>query len=170
MNGKRPEAVYVDNPVATLTLQSKNDGVILFDDQINGTSGYGLSIKGDKTGRVILNNDVVNAYVDLSEVTLQLGREDVLNQSQSLALNSGTLSLLNNSIGTMNLPNFSINGTVNMAVDADLANKTMDRVTADSYQISDEAQLNVSHINLISDAAEGREDLRTRAASQEFPC
>ena len=160
VNGKRPEAVYVDNPVATLTLQSKNDGVILFDDQINGTSGYGLSIKGDKTGRVILNNDVVNAYVDLSEVTLQLGREDVLNQSQSLALNSGTLSLLNNSIGTMNLPNFSINGTVNMAVDADLANKTMDRVTADSYQISDEAQLNVSHINLISDAAEGKTDIQ----------
>ena len=160
VNGKRSEAIYVDNAAATLTLQSKNDGTILFDDQINGVAGYGLSIKGDSTGRVILNNDVINAKVDLSEVTLQLGREDVLNQSQSLTLNSGTLSLINNGVGTMHLPNFSINGAVNMAVDADLANKTMDRVTSDNYQISDDAQLNVSHINLISDAKEDKTDIQ----------
>ena len=160
VNGKRPEAIYVDSSAATLTLQSKNDGTILFEDQINGASGYNLKLTGDETGRVILNNDVINAKVDLSEVTLQLGREDVLNQSQSLTLNSGTLSLLNNGVGTMNLPNFSINGAVNMAVDADLANKTMDRITADNYNISEDSQLNVSHINLISDANEDKTDIQ----------
>ena len=160
VNGKRPEAVYVDSSAATLTLQSKNDGTILFEDQINGASGYNLKLTGDETGRVILNNDVINAKIDLSEVTLQLGRDDVFNQSQALALNSGTLSLLNNGVGTMHLPELSLNGAVNMAVDADLANKTMDKITADNYQVSDDAQLNVDHINLISDANEDKTDIQ----------
>ena len=160
VNGKRPEAVYVDSPAATLTLQAKNEGTILFDDQINGASGYKLKLDGDTTGRVILNNDIINAKVDLNEVTLQLGREDVLNQSQALTLNSGTLSLLNNGVGTMHLPELSLNGAVNMAVDADLANKTMDKITADNYQVSDDAQLNVDHINLISDANEDKTDIQ----------
>ncbi len=160
VNGKRPEAVYVDSSAATLTLQSKNDGTILFEDQINGASGYNLKLTGDETGRVILNNDVINAKIDLSEVTLQLGRDDVFNQSQALNLSSGRLSMVNNAVGTMNLPGFSINGTVNMAVDADLANKTMDKITADNYQVSDDAQLNVDHINLISDANEDKTDIQ----------
>ena len=159
VNGKRPEAVYVDSPAATFAHQAKNEGTILFDDQINGTSGYKLKLDGDTTGRVILNNDVINAKVDLNEVTLQLGREDVLNQSQSLALNSGTLSLLNNGVGTMHLPELSLNGAVNMAVDADLANKTMDRITADKYNISQDSKLNVNLINLISDAKEDKTDI-----------
>ena len=159
VNGKRPEAVYVDNPAATFALQAKNEGTILFDDQINGASGYKLKLDGDETGRVILNNDVINAKVDLNEVTLQLGREDVLNQSQALTLNSGTLSLLNNGVGTMHLPELSLNGAVNMAVDADLANKTMDRITADKYNISQDSKLNVNLINLISDAKEDKTDI-----------
>ena len=159
VNGKRPEAVYVDSPTSTLTLQAKNEGTILFDDQINGASGYKLKLDGDSTGKVILNNDVINAKVSLDEVTLQLGREDVLNQSQSLALNSGTLSLLNNGVGTMHLPELSLNGAVNMAVDADLANKTMDRITADKYNISQDSKLNVNLINLISDAKEDKTDI-----------
>ena len=165
VNGKRPEAVYVDSPTSTLTLQAKNEGTILFDDQINGASGYKLKLDGDSTGRVILNNDVINAKVDLNEVTLQLGREDVLNQSQSLALNSGTLSLLNNGVGTMHLPELSLNGAVNMAVDADLANKTMDRITADKYNISQDSKLNVNLINLISDAKEDKTDIEFAAPS-----
>ena len=159
VNGKRPEAVYVYSPAATLTLQAKNEGTILFDDQINGASGYKLKLDGDETGKVILNNDIINAKVSLDEVTLQLGREDVFNQSQSLALNSGTLSLLNNGVGTMHLPELSLNGAVNMAVDADLANKTMDRITADKYNISQDSKLNVNLINLISDAKEDKTDI-----------
>ena len=161
-----------ENP-AELTLKAVNNGVILFDDTIRGgaldantmgvietpETAFKLHITGDETGRVILNNDVINAKVSLDEVTLQLGREDVLNQSQSLTLNSGTLSLLNNGVGTMNLPNFSLNGAVNMAVDADLANKTMDRITADKYNISQDSKLNVNLINLISDAKEDKTDI-----------
>ena len=165
VNGKRPEAVYVDSPAATFALQAKNEGTILFDDQINGASGYKLKLDGDTTGRVILNNDVINAKVDLNEVTLQLGREDVLNQSQALTLNSGTLSLLNNGVGTMHLPELSLNGAVNMAVDADLANKTMDRITADKYNISQDSKLNVNLINLISDAKEDKTDIEFAAPS-----
>ena len=170
--GKINNAIFVETSSyssPTIKLQAQNNGAIVFDDQIDGgsvsgttidrTNAYNLAITGDSTGRVILNNDVINAKVDLNEVTLQLGREDVLNQSQSLALNSGTLSLLNNGVGTMHLPELSLNGAVNMAVDADLANKTMDRITADKYNISQDSKLNVNLINLISDAKEDKTDI-----------
>ena len=159
-NGKRPEAIYVDNPAASLILQAKNEGVILFDDQINGQAGYNLKLTGDNTGKVILNNDIINAKIDLNEVTLQLGREDVLNQSQELNLSSGYLSMVNGTTGTMHLPLFTLNGAVNTAVDADLANKTMDRITADRYSIAEDSKLNVDLINLLSDAKEDKTDIQ----------
>lgn len=170
--GKINNAIFIKTSSSsspTIKLQAQNNGAIIFDDQIDGgsvsgttidrTNAYNLAITGDSTGRVILNNDVINAKVSLDEVTLQLGREDVFNQSQSLALNSGTLSLLNNGVGTMHLPELSLNGAVNMAVDADLANKTMDRITADKYNISQDSKLNVNLINLISDAKEDKTDI-----------
>ena len=178
--GKINNVIFVETSSSsspTIKLQAQNNGAIIFDDQIDGgdiidsydsesgkyeidhTYTYNLSVTGDSTGRVILNNDVINAKVDLNEVTLQLGREDVLNQSQALTLNSGTLSLLNNGVGTMHLPELSLNGAVNMAVDADLANKTMDRITADKYNISQDSKLNVNLINLISDAKEDKTDI-----------
>ncbi len=159
-NGKRPEAIYVDNPTASLTLQAKNEGVILFDDQINGQAGYNLKLTGDNTGKVILNNDIINAKIDLNEVTLQLGRDDVFNQSQELNLSSGYLSMVNGTTGTMHLPLFTLNGAVNTAVDADLANKTMDRITADRYSIAEDSKLNVDLINLLSDAKEDKTDIQ----------
>ena len=179
--GKINNVIFVETSSSsspTIKLQAQNNGAIIFDDQIDGgdiidsydsesgkyeidhTYTYNLSVTGDSTGKVILNNDVINAKVSLDEVTLQLGREDVLNQSQSLALNSGTLSLLNNGVGTMHLPELSLNGAVNMAVDADLANKTMDRITADKYNISQDSKLNVNLINLISDAKEDKTDIQ----------
>ena len=178
--GKINNVIFVETSSSsspTIKLQAQNNGAIIFDDQIDGgdiidsydsesgkyeidhTYTYNLSVTGDSTGKVILNNDVINAKVSLDEVTLQLGREDVFNQSQSLALNSGTLSLLNNGVGTMHLPELSLNGAVNMAVDADLANKTMDRITADKYNISQDSKLNVNLINLISDAKEDKTDI-----------
>ena len=114
--------------------------------------GYDLKITGDSTGKVVLNNDIINANISLDNTNLYLGREDVFDQSQSLSLNSGSIYLNNNTIGTMHIPTLNLNGNTNISVDADLANKSMDRITADNYNVTDGAMLNVNNVVLLSDA------------------
>ena len=126
----------------------------------NSSGSYNLKITGDSTGRVILNNDVINANITLDNTNLYLGRENVFDQSQSLTLNSGSLYLNNNAVGTVHVPIFNLNGTTNISVDADLANKTMDKITADSYNIKDNAKLNVNNIILLSDAKEDKTSIQ----------
>ena len=154
-----------DKNPASLTLKAVNNGVIVFDDTIRGgaidndslqiietpETAFDLTLTGDSTGKVILNNDIINANISLDNTNLYLGRENVFDQSQSLSLNSGNLYLNNNSIGTMHVPTLNLNGNTNLSVDVDLANKQMDRITADNYNITNnDAFINVNNINLIS--------------------
>ena len=169
--GKINNAIFVETSSSsspTIKLQAQNNGSIVFDDQIDGgsikensetgkyeidrTNTYNLSLTGDSSGKVILNNDVINANISLDNTNLYLGREDVFNQSQSLTLNSGSIYFNNNIIGTMHIPTLNLNGNTNISVDADLANKSMDRITADNYNVSQDAMLNVNNIVLLSDA------------------
>ena len=157
-----------DKNTANLKLEAKNNGVIVFDDTIRGgamdvntmavaetpETAFDLKVTGDSTGKVILNNDVINANISLDNTNLYLGREDVFNQSQSLSLNSGSIYMNNQSVGTMHVPTLNLNGNTNISVDADLANKSMDRITADTYNVKDNAMLNVNNVVLLSDAKE----------------
>lgn len=160
------------NP-AKLTLNAKNNGIIQFDDTIRGgailpdnlttietpETAYDLNITGDESGKIILNNSVINANISLDNTNLFLGKEDVFNQSQSLTLNSGSLFLNNNTVGTMHVPTLNLNGTTNLSVDVDLANKSMDRITANNYNIQDNAKLNVNNILLLNDANQDKTDI-----------
>ena len=157
-----------DKNTANLKLEAKNNGVIVFDDTIRGgamdvntmavaetpETAYDLEVTGDSTGKVVLNNDIINANIYLDNTNLYLGREDVFNQSQSLTLNSGSIYLNNQSVGTMHVPTLNLNGNTNISVDADLANKSMDRITADIYNVTEGAMLNVNNVVLLSDAKE----------------
>ena len=175
-NGKRPEAIYMDNS-ATLTINAQNKGSFVIDDQINGNDGYIVNIEGDDTGVVYLNNNIkaeaapvpnssdetqesasVNnpsVYVSLSNITLNLGRDNVLDNN-NLTLNSGTINMLNNKAGVSALNTFTLVGNTNMVADVDLANKTMDRFTANNYG-QHFGKLNVVGMNMLSDAPEGRD-------------
>ena len=168
-----------DKNPASLKLEAKNNGVILFDDTIRGgaidyavmsnegrfefietpETAFDLTITGDTTGKVILNNDVINANISLDKTNLYLGRENVFDRSQSLTLNSGSIYLNNNTIGTMHIPTLNLKGNTNLSVDADLAAKTMDRITADTYNITNNAMLNVNNITLLSDAKEDKTNI-----------
>ena len=156
-----------DKNPASLTLKAVNNGVIVFDDTIRGgaidndsmqiietpETAYNLTLTGDNSGSIYLNNSVINANISLDNTNLYLGRENVFDQSQSLSLNSGNLYLNNNSIGTMHIPTLNLNGTTNLSVDVDLANKQMDRITADNYNITNkDSFINVNNINLLSDS------------------
>ena len=122
--------------------------------------GYNVKITGDNTGKVVLNNDVINANISLDNTNLYLGRENVFDKSQSLTLNSGSIYLNNNAIGTMHVPSLSLNGNTNISVDANLAKESMDRITADKYTITNDAKLNVNNIILLSDATKDVTNIR----------
>ena len=176
--GKINNAIFVVTSASsspTIKLQAQNNGVIVFDDQIDGgkivknketgkyeidhTNAYNLALDGDSTGKVVLNNDVINANISLDNTNLYLGREDVFDKSVSLSLNSGSIYMNNQSVGTMHIPTLNLNGNTNISVDADLANKSMDRITADNYNVTEGAMLNVNNVVLLSDAKEDKTDI-----------
>ena len=175
-------SIYHINASPTLTLSAENNGLIYFDDKIDGTSEsggtyklinngqekewltenttdyYDVKLTGDGTGTIVLNNDVKNADITLEKTNLYLGKDDAFNQSQSFSLDSGSLNMINGAAGTMEIPEFNLRGDVDMMVDVDLANSAMDRITADSYGDLN-GNLNVVGMNLISDATEDRTEI-----------
>ena len=143
---------------STLTLDAKNNGLVYFDDKIDGAAvgddRYNVELTGDGTGKIVFNNDVLNADLRTNEgANVYLGREDVLD-SDKVTLNGGSLFLLNNKVGTANFDTLSISADTDLMVDVDLANSTMDRVSADSYGEL-KGNINVTGMNLLSDAPEG---------------
>ena len=155
VEGRESYQIYAS---PTLTLSAKNNGLLYFNDKIDGTTSsggvykyveqpdgsieqiwvtenttdyYKVKLTGDGTGTIVLNNDVKNAEITLENTNLYLGKDDAFDLSHSLSLDSGTLSMINGTAGTMHLPEFNLRGDVDMMVDVDLANKTMDRITAD---------------------------------------
>ena len=160
---------------STLNLDAKNNGLIYFDDKIDGEKGgstfessyngwdripeeqegdtdrYNVELTGDGTGKIVLNNDVLNADLRMNEgANVYLGREDVWD-SNNVTLNGGSLFLLNNKAGTANFDTLSISADTDLMVDVDLANSTMDRISADSYGELN-GNINVVGMNLLSDA------------------
>ena len=173
INGKRNEAIYVDEQ-AELGFEATSNGQFVIDDMINGTDGYSVSFSGDETGVVYLNNKITaeippvsstedgstqdetqaaHANISMSDITLNLGQDNFIDNN-NLTLNSGNVNMINNQAGVSALNTFTLSGDVNMMVDVDLANSTMDRITAQNYG-EHTGNINVTGMNLLSDAPEG---------------
>ena len=144
------QAIQMNNADKTITMNSVNSGEIVLSDIIDGTQGYSIKLDGDNKSKITLNNNINNANISLDNTNLYLSKENLLDNSQALTLNSGSMYLNNDVIGTMHLPALNLAGTTNLSVDVDLANETMDRITADNYNVITDAILNVNQLNLIS--------------------
>ncbi len=151
----------------TLTFNTLNNGIFIIDDTIDGgyttyssngkteiirSDQYKVSLKGDTTGAVVFNNDVINADINSQDTNIYLGRDDVFNQSQSLSLDNSSLSMVNNSVGSIVIPEFNLDTTSSMKVDVDLLNEKMDTINAENYYVEPGEKLNVSYLNLLNDA------------------
>lgn len=189
-NGKRPEAIFMAGAdESALVISAVKNGKFIIDDQINGYDGYAVAFTGDETGVVYLNNDIkasmdirpqslqirdINpeekyiANVSLSNITLHLGRDTVLNNN-NLTLNSGTLSMVNNQTGVSSLNNLTLKGDTNFVADVDLAKGEMDRFEAGYYgellpvrsrnigNGNHYGNLHVTGLNMLSDAPDGQD-------------
>ena len=144
------QAVQMNNADKTITMNAINQGEIILNDTIDGTKGYKLALTGDDKSKITINNNISNADISLNNTNIYLSKENVFDNSQSLTLNSGNMYLNNDTIGTMHITTLNLTGTTNLSVDVDLENESMDRITADTYNISDDAIINVNNLNLIS--------------------
>ena len=165
--GKIPNAIYVDiisTSSPTITLTAQNNGTITFNDQIDGgvASGgainrskqYNLALTGDSTGKININNEIINANITLDAVTLHLGQENLLEQSKSLTINSGTVNTINNAVNPITIPSITLNGNFNYALDVNLAAES-----ADSLQITSTntpSNIHITEINTIGDIPSGQ--------------
>ena len=144
-------AIYVNTPDTTVTLNAGKKGTINMNDKITGTEeGYNVNMTGETSGKINLNDSITNADIDMKKVTLKMGKDDLL-QGNDLNIHSGTLNLQNGEAGNMDLNKFTLSGNMSMKVDADLQNETMDRINAEEYG-SAKGMITVNSVNITSDS------------------
>ena len=161
-NQKDDNAIYLDNPDATLNFHLKNNGTIAMYDNIRGasvkvtetdedgneivdedgnaltsTKHYSVNITGDGTGTFGMYNNIYDANVTLGNTNL---------------------NTVNNLTHTYNFNSLTIKDNTNLSLDVDLKNKEMDRFTANNYG-EHNGTLNVIGMNLLSDAIDNTTEI-----------
>lgn len=137
-----------------VTLTAAAGKNIIFDDAVNGKNGK-ITITGD--GTVRFNNLVTDNTLTLQSGmlalgsvmqngVLQLGR---LGESAPLTVNGGGISLQDGQVHEANISKLTLNSDLELRVDADLANETVDSLTADT--LTDNGfKINISSVNPIT--------------------
>lgn len=152
-NGSRNEGVFGAQD-SNMTLEAKNNGTFVINDEINGEAQHNLNLKGDKSGKIYLNNKVHNANITHENIVTytnvdNLNSPDSLN---SLTMQSGILNIGSLGLNNLHLDTFGINGgDININnVQVDLAGQKMSRITADNYEQAQGGNVNVNGITLVS--------------------
>lgn len=178
-NNADTDVIYLDGTTSKAFLNTQNGKGITVNDQISSAnSSNELNLNGNgnisfnnKVQQLTLTNEnantVHNTYVDGVNYNLNSGmvtftKDEYLNgqgNKNTLNFKGGTLNLANNSVATIDLAAININSNSNIMLDADLAQETMDKITAGSATANKDAILNVSEINLLSDATKDKVEI-----------
>ena len=178
-NNADTDVIYLDGTSSKALLTTENNKSITVNDKISSAnSSNELNLNGNGkisfegiAQKLTLNNNnsntVHNTCVDGVNYNLNSGmvtftKDEYLNgqgNKNTLNFNGGTLNLVNNSVGTIDLAAININSNSNIMLDADLAQETMDKITAGSATANKDAILNVSEINLLSDATKDKVEI-----------
>lgn len=107
----------------------------------------------NENSNTVHNNNVTNSIYNIKNGTAVFSKDEYLSDNNnSLLFNGGTLSIANGAVNKINVNSMALNSNSNIMVDADLASKTMDTINAENLTIGDDVKLNISGINLLSDA------------------
>ncbi len=141
-NGNGVEVTSADS-VITLT-----SGEITLLDKLTGVAGAKLNV----------NHSTVNFAKKVSaldmiaeQANINVASDNLFDGNNMTVNSASNLNMANNAVGTMHLNNLTLKDNLNMSVDVDLANKSMDRLTADSYNLGDN-KVNVNQMNMLSDS------------------
>ena len=117
---------------------------------VNRDYAYNLALTGDKSSKIMLNNEIINANIQINNTNVFLDNAANFAQSKSLALNSGTLNiaLLENEVKFESLSNAGTIIINTVAVDG--ANKTSGKLSAETYG-TQTGSIIIDNIRLISE-------------------
>lgn len=134
---------------SNLTGTVNNSGTLNLSGILDKTiGGSGITkISGDSL--ILANGASVKGTLDVNNQTLNVVATDTDSLFNNVNINSGTLNLINNNINNLSAASFKISGNVNLLLDADLKNATMDRLPSTTVATG---MINVKGINLLSDS------------------
>ena len=147
--------VTSDDSIITLN-GLDGDGEFTFNDRLTGVAGAKLNLNNANAN---FNKEVSALDVNMNNSTANLGADNLMNGLNMTVNTASNINMVNNAVGNMHLSNLTLNDNLNLDVDVDLANKSMDRISADSYNLG-ENKVNVSHMNLTSDATEAKTNIQ----------
>ena len=134
---------------------SKNNGAINLNDSIKSNDKYTLTLAGNESGSVNINNSIGNASVVLDGTNLKLGDVAYLN-GLDFTGNSGTIDMRNGATEHLNLGSLTLNNNINLAVNVDFLGSdkaSMDTISAGKYEFNGH-NINISNITLLNDSTE----------------
>ena len=134
---------------SNLTGAVNNSGTLNLSGILDKTiGGSGITkISGDSL--ILANGASIKGTLDVNNQTLNVVATDTDSLFNNVNINSGTLNLINNNINNLSAASFKISGNVNLLLDADLKNTTMDRLPSSTVATG---MINVKGINLLSDS------------------
>lgn len=139
----------VNSNTTNLTGTINNSGTL----NLSGTldkeiSGYGTTkIIGDSF--TLLDGAAIKGGVDINNQTLNIYATNTDNMFNNVNINSGTINLINNNINNLSANSFNLKGNINLFLDADLMNSSMDRLPSTTVA---SGLITVKGINLLSDS------------------
>ena len=147
--------INVTSDTSVITLTGGIDDEITLRDRLTGVAGAKLNING---GTINFEKKVSALDVMMEQANVNMASDDLFNGNNMTVNSASNLNMTNNTVGTMHLNNLTLNDNLNMSVDVDLANKSMDRLTADSYNLGDN-NVNVSNMNLLTSTDRYKTDI-----------
>ncbi len=145
--GKINNAIFVDtgsSSALTIGLKAQNNGTITFNDQIDGgavsdtnttidkTNTYNLNLTGDATGKIALNDKIINAKTTHDSVTLKIGNADTFKDS-TLTTNSGIIDTKDGEYTNYNIKELTSSENTRYNIDISLSK---DEQKADTFTLA----------------------------------
>ena len=149
-------AIHDDNGI--INLWASEEANVIFNDRITSedtTSVLNINQSSGTlptTGKIILNEDMTGytGQTNLYDGTIKLGGKGTL-FGGNMTVDNATIDIVNKRIQEHNFNILTVNNTLNLVVDADLQNGTMDTISANnSSQIN--GTINIKAINILRDS------------------
>ena len=163
------EAIYMANTGTQLTLSSRNNGKLIINDIISGTTdSYNLIMNGDNTSSIVVGNSIENANITLSTTTLQLNKSNPASgadfSNSKLNAQNGTISLKDNVYENYNLGILTSSNSVSYIIDMELNNSklTADKITVKS---GSNGTITINELNGLNITQDNLKNLITNSAS-----
>lgn len=93
---------------------------------------------------------VIEGTLNVNNAALNITALNTNNMFNNVSFNSGTLNLINGNVNNLSANSFNLTGNVNLLIDADLANSSMDRLPTTTTVTN--GSINIKGINLLSDS------------------